>query len=113
MARQAIRRTWVVPGLGSSPCRVSDDDILTKTIIQKVRVAVVSSPFVGDAVNTSIGITNKKARFQSAVRRIGLGFIRDQVELLHEDGAVGKCPFAGGCEGDLLIRCLRSATVGY
>jgi len=108
MTRSTIRATRVVPGLRSPASHRFDRNRFTQIGLEQFGVAVVRPPFVGHAIDPASAVPNQQTRFKTPLEG-RLGFVGGQLKMLHEDGAIGKPPFAGGGKRDLFPRRIRFA----
>ena len=112
MAGQTIRLARIVPGLGTDAAGIGDEDVLAQTAREQICIAVVGTPFIGDAINGAQIVAHQQPGFEASFdARIGL--VGDEFEMFNEDGPGGEAPLASGRESDLFVRRVGQAMVGH
>ena len=101
VALEALVAARVRPGLRANAVAGPDRDLLVQTIVEQLGVGVIGPPSVGDAVALAGSVDHEQARLEPAAAE-GLRLVVGELEMLDEDRAGGKRPFAVARELDRL-----------
>ena len=103
VAGQAISRTCVIPRPRLDADSIGDEDVFVQVRRDQVGVAIVGSPLVSRAVNRTAVIAHEDLRLQPAARDVGMRFIHYEIQILDENGAVGKLPETRRAQPQLFV----------
>src|SRR5690242_567428 len=113
MASETIDRARVIPGLGPrAVIGIGDRDRLAKAVVKQIRVTIVRTPSVGDAIDRSIRVSHQQAGLQPAFWSIWIAVVRHQIEVFDEDRSRGESPLTRRRKSDLFVRSKRRTAVG-
>src|SRR4051812_23397655 len=79
---EAVLAARIVPRL--CPCSAGgvNDDVFCKAACEKVSIAIIGAPFIGNPINRTIGIPDQQASFETLTQG-GIILIGGQFKMLH------------------------------
>src|SRR5437660_1370079 len=92
---------------------ICNSDRLAQTGRQQVSIRVARAPFIRDAVDRAVWVADQEPSFKTALGRVGVALVGNEIEMLNENSPYREGPLACGGKGDLLVRGVGCARIWY